>query len=56
MTKTFFLFFTGLITTMFGVGGVEQSITDLELLQSLAVSATGLAIMWCSTLMMRAES
>ena len=56
MTKTFFMFFTGLVTTMFGVGGVENSITNVELLQSLAVSATGLAIMWSSTLMMRAES
>lgn len=56
MTKTFFLFFTGLITTAFGVGGVENSITDTELLQSLAVSVTGLGIVYCSTLMMQQES
>lgn len=56
MTKTFFMFFTGLVTTMFGVGGIEQSITNTELLQSIGVSVTGLAIIWCSTLMMRAES
>ena len=56
MTKTFFMFFTGLVTTMFGVGGVENSITNVELLQSIGVSFTGLGIMWCSTLMMRAES
>ena len=55
MTKTFFLFITGLITTMFGVGGVENSITDTELLQSIAVAVTGLGILWCSTLMMRQE-
>ena len=56
MNKVFFLFVTGLVTTMFGVGGVEHSLTNAELLQSIGVSFTGLGIMWCSTLMMRAES
>ena len=56
MTKIFFMFFTGLITTMFGVGGVENSLTDTELLQALAVSVTGLGILWCSTLMMQQEN
>jgi uncharacterized membrane protein len=56
MNKIFFMFFTGLITTMFGVGGVENSITDSELLQSIAVSLTGLGIMFCSTLMMQQEN
>lgn len=55
MNKIFFMFFTGLITTMFGVGGVENSLTDSELLQSIAVSLTGLGILWCATLMMRQE-
>ena len=55
MTKTFFVFITGLITTMFGVGGVEHSLTDTELLQSIGVSLTGLGIMFCSTLMMQQE-
>jgi len=41
---------------MFGVGGVENSLTDTELLQALAVSVTGLGIMWCSTLMMQQEN
>lgn len=53
MTRVTFMFFTGLLTTLFGVGGVENSITNGELLTALAVSATGLGIMWCSTLMMR---
>lgn len=55
MTKTFFLFITGLITTMFGVGGVENSLTNVELLQSIGVSVTGLGILWCATLMMQQE-
>ena len=55
MTRTFFVFFTGLITTMFGVGGVENSLTDSQLLQSIGVAATGLGLMWCATLMIRQE-
>jgi hypothetical protein len=43
----------GLILTMFGVGGVEHSITDTELLSSLAVSVLGLGIMYCGTLGLR---
>ena len=54
-SRVFLVFFTGLITVMFGVGGVENSLTDSQLLQSIAVSLTGLGIMWCATLMMRAE-
>ena len=45
-----FLVITGIITVMFGVGGVENSITNGELLQSLAVSMVGLAIMGCGVL------
>lgn len=49
----FALFILGLLLTMFGVGGVENSITDTELLSSLAVSALGLGIMYCGTLGVR---
>lgn len=54
-TRVFFMFAVGLVTTAFGVGGVEHSLTNTELLQSIAVSVTGLGILWCSTLMLRAE-
>lgn len=54
-SQVFLVFITGLITTAFGVGGVENSLTNVELLQSLAVSATGLGIMWCATLMMQEQ-
>jgi hypothetical protein len=50
-----FLVFTGLVTTMFGVGGVEHSISNVELLQSLAVSVVGLAIMGCGVLAIQAQ-
>jgi hypothetical protein len=50
-----FLVFTGLVTTMFGVGGVEHSLTNVELLQSLAVSVVGLGIMGCGVLAIQAQ-
>ena len=40
--------FLGFLMTAFGVGGVENSITDSELLGSMLVSITGLAIMYCA--------
>ena len=48
-----FLVITGLVLTMFGVGGVENSITNTELLQSLAVAVTGLGCMYCGTVMIK---
>ena len=44
------LFIFGLLLTMLGVGGVEQSVEDTALLSSVAVSALGLALMYVATL------
>jgi hypothetical protein len=35
------------------VGGIEQSISDSELLAAMLVSITGLAIMYCAILALR---
>ena len=51
--ESFFLFITGLVLVMFGVGGVEQSLDDAGLMSGLAVSVVGLLIMWCGTLGLR---
>ena len=40
--------FLGFLLTAFGVGGIEQSISDGELMASMLVSITGLAIMYCA--------
>ena len=40
--------FLGFILTAFGVGGIEQSITDYELFGAMVVACTGLAIMYCA--------
>jgi hypothetical protein len=48
-----FLVVTGLILTMLGVGGVENSVTNTELASSLAVSLVGTLIMWAGTLGLR---
>lgn len=47
------LFMLGLVLTMFGVGGVENSITNTELFSALAVSLVGLGTMYCGTLGVR---
>jgi len=40
--------FLGFLLTAFGVGGIENSISDGELMGSMLVSITGLAIMYCA--------
>jgi len=50
------LIVTGLIFTLFGVGGVEHSITDTELVTSLAVSIIGMLIMYSGTLAIKVAS
>jgi hypothetical protein len=45
-----FVFFFGIILTGFGCGGIENSMTTTEFLQSAAVGFVGAAIMWVGTL------
>lgn len=53
-TNTAFgLFMFGLLLTMFGVGGIEQSVEDTALISSIAVSVLGLALMYVGTLGVR---
>jgi uncharacterized membrane protein len=53
--KTAFMIITGLVTTMAGVGGIEQSITNSALASGLIVALTGCGIMYCATLMIKRE-
>jgi hypothetical protein len=48
-----FVFITGLLMTFGAVGGVENSLTDTELLSALAVSVVGLLTMYCGVLGLR---
>lgn len=43
------LFTAGLLATMMGVGGVDNSQTDQQLVASTAVSGLGLLMMYLST-------
>lgn len=53
-TRTGFgLMIMGLLLALFGVGGVENSITNTELLSAVAVAVLGLALMWAGTLGIR---
>jgi hypothetical protein len=45
-----FLVITGLIMTMLGAGGIENSFETVELIQSILVAIVGLAVMGCGVL------
>jgi len=45
----------GIVGAMFGVGGVENSVTDSELIASIGVAVTSLMLMWLGTLLVREE-
>ncbi len=51
--QSMFVFIVGLLMVMLGVGGVEGSITNAELILGLVVSGVGLLVMWAGTLGMR---
>jgi hypothetical protein len=53
--KTAFMIITGLVTTMAGLGGIEQSITNAEMMSGVLVAVVGLGIMYCATLMIKQE-
>jgi len=53
MEKTgMFCFASGFLVTAFGVGGVEQSVTDGVMIQCFLVSLVGCLIMWAGVNMM----
>ena len=56
MKAYFFVFFTGLLVTLGGVGGVENSVEDSALISSLLVACVGLGIMYCGSLMLREQT
>ena len=53
MKSGFFCFIVGLLLTLGGVGGVEQSVADSEFYSALLVSVVGLLIMWAGTTMLK---
>ncbi len=54
-TKAMLFVVLGILLTMLGLGGVENSMTNTELLQSLAVSTLGLLFMWVATLILKQD-
>ncbi len=54
--SAFFLFIMGLLMTGFGVGGVEQSISNYELFASVVTALTGLSIMGCGVLAIKTQN
>jgi hypothetical protein len=50
-TEAVVVFIAGLVLTLAGVGGVEDSADNWELGVGLFISALGLALFWCSVKM-----
>lgn len=53
MDKAMVLFTAGFLMTFGGVGGVENSMTNMELVVGTLVSGVGLLIMWVGTELMK---
>jgi hypothetical protein len=55
MTKdgAYFLMFVGFLITFGGVGSIELSVTDKELMGAMLISIVGLATMYCGMLATR---
>jgi uncharacterized membrane protein (UPF0136 family) len=51
--QSMFLFTVGFLLTFGGVGGIENSASDAELVTGVLVSGVGLLIMWVGTLGMQ---
>ena len=48
-----FVFITGLLMTFSAVGGIEQSITNEDMMSSMVVAIVGLLVMYAGTLGIR---
>jgi hypothetical protein len=45
-----FVFITGLLVTFGAVGGIEQSITNEDMMSSMVIAIVGLLTMYCGML------
>jgi hypothetical protein len=45
-----FVFITGLLVTFGAVGGIEQSVTDSDMMSSMVIAIVGLLTMYCGML------
>lgn len=48
-----FLVVVGLVLALGGAGGIEESVSNADLLGSAVLALTGALIMWCGTLGLR---
>ena len=55
MDKALVLFTVGFLMTFGGVGGIENSMTNMELVVGTLVSGVGLLIMWIGTELMKSK-
>ena len=55
MDKAMVLFTVGFLMTFGGVGGIENSMTNMELVVGTLVSGVGLLVMWIGTELMKSK-
>ena len=48
--QSMFVFIVGLLITFGAVGGIEQSVTNTDLMSSMVIAIVGLAVMYCGML------
>jgi hypothetical protein len=48
-----FVFITGLLVTFGAVGGIEQSVTDSDMMSSMVIAIVGLLVMYAGMLGIR---
>lgn len=53
MDKAMILFTVGFLMTFGGVGGIENSMTNMELVVGTLISGVGLLVMWVGTELMK---
>ena len=51
--EAFVVFIAGLLLTMAGVGGIEDSVENWDLALSVFVSTIGLLLFWCGVKMIQ---
>jgi hypothetical protein len=48
--QAMFVFITGLLITFGAVGGIEQSVSNTDMISSMVVAIVGLLTMYCGSL------
>lgn len=51
--QAMFVFIVGLLITFGAVGGIEQSVSNTDLMSSMVIAILGLLVMYCGVIALR---